>query len=38
MIVLGNLETAERNSRGLTNSTNLQRWPMLSGARSVQQH
>ncbi|WP_374762040.1 hybrid sensor histidine kinase/response regulator [Bradyrhizobium japonicum] len=25
MIVLGNLETAERNSRGLTNSTNLQR-------------
>ena len=25
MIVLGNLETAERNSRGLANSTNLQR-------------
>ena len=25
MIVLGNLETAERNSRGLTNGTNLQR-------------
>ena len=25
MIVLGNLDTAERNSRGLTNSTNLQR-------------